>query len=156
MSVKEYQPDHNRQPEPTNWRVEAVPSSHFPLIQRFYQAHYKSARVKSHDLVWQLLLNNQRVAVMRLLPIGSDWLLSGLVVDSAMRRKGLAAHLLNQALTQYSSDCYLFCDASLTPLYRKSGFTGVNPDSLPTELRGRFHTYRRAQTSLVAMFRPTP
>lgn len=132
--------------------AELVPSLWFPLVKKFYQAHYPSGKPNKADPIWAIKENGTILAAARLKQIGNSQLLTGMVTFPSRRNTGLGQHLLSNLqpiLKQKASFCFAL--DHLTDFYQRGHFTVINEEALPKELRARFNAYRSQGRNITAM-----
>lgn len=96
--------------------------------------------------------NHDIVGVARLVPINSEWFLTGVHVDEPYRNAGIAGELIN-CLAKQQSVIYSFPYQHLVTFYQRLGFELVTPESLPCELAQRFNAYVKQGREIVVMIR---
>jgi len=132
--------------------AELVPSLWFPLVKKFYQAHYPSGKPNKADPIWAIKENGAILAVARLKQIGDDQLLTGMVTIPSRRNSGLGLHFLNnlQPILK-QKNCYCFALDHLTHFYQRGHFQVINEVDLPKDLRTRFRAYRSQGRNITPM-----
>ena len=119
-----------------------------PLVDKFYRSHRSPMRSQAGDEVWVAEHAGDIIAALSLRAVtGGQWLTS-LFVAPALRRQGVAATLLDQALAEHPEAVWLFCHPDLQGFYQCRGFVAGQP--LPAELAERLARYQRSK-SLVSL-----
>ncbi|WP_067037030.1 GNAT family N-acetyltransferase [Marinomonas gallaica] len=125
----------------------------FPLVKKFYQAYYPSAKPNKSEPVWVIKDGALIKSAVRLKPLTHCVLLTGLVTHPDYRNRGYAAALLaalKPTLEKQASYC--LNQPKLIEFYQRSGFELIeNENILPQDLYGRLQRYRAKQPNLVAM-----
>ncbi|KZN12501.1 GNAT family N-acetyltransferase [Marinomonas sp. TW1] len=132
--------------------AELVPSLWFPLVKKFYQAHYPSGKPNKADPIWAIKENGAILAVARLKQIDNHQLLTGMVTTPNKRNTGIGQHLLSNLqpiLKQKSSYCFAL--DHLTHFYQRAHFQVINENDLPDTLRTRFRSYRSQGRNITPM-----
>lgn len=130
-----------------------VESLWFPLVKKFYQAHYPSGKPNKSDPLWSIKDGATILAAVRIKPFHDCQLMTALVTHPEYRRKGCAGLLLD-AITPILKTRASYClnQPELIPFYTQHGFQVVaNEVYLPSDIQGRLNKYRVKQPSLVVM-----
>lgn len=124
-----------------------------PIANGFYKRVDKRLKARPDEVVWTAQYAGQTVAALRLRPLPSgEHLVTGVLVDPALRCRGIARSLLQQASIDFSRRyTYLFCEPQLAPLYNAVGFEQVQKIDMPDPLVGRWLAYQRKTPELIAM-----
>lgn len=130
-----------------NIRYEPLAPELRPLLDKFYRAHRSPMRVPAGAQSW-VARHREILAALNLSPVEHGYWLSGLLVAPEQRRRGLAGHLLGQALARTPGTVWLFCHPDLADFYRRAGFMPTT--DLPQPLAERLARYRRYK-ALVAL-----
>lgn len=130
-----------------------VESLWFPLIKKFYQSVYPSAKPNKSEPIWTIKDGATIIAAVRLKQFESFQLVTGLATAPTYRHQGAASTLMRSlAFELRKKESFCFNQADLIGFYAKLGFRQLNSlNDLPDELRGRFNSYRTKQPTLVAM-----
>lgn len=125
----------------------------FPLVKKFYQAHYPSGKPNKSEPIWVIKDGALIKAAVRLKPLPQCILLTGLVTHPDYRKKGYASALLTALKpTLDEQTCFCLNQPELIGFYRQHGFSVVHEEAqLPEPLQGRLRRYRAKQPTLVAM-----
>lgn len=136
--------------------ITKVESLWFPLVKKFYQAHYPNGKPNKSDPMWAIKQGATIIAVARLRQFDDVQLLTGVVTHPDYRQQGFATQLLQSMSPELAmKPCYCFNHQALCVLYRAIGFEPTVSQSLPAELRSRYERYRLKQPHLIAMhFKP--
>ena len=132
--------------------AEQVPSLWFPLVKKFYQAHYPSGKPNKADPIWVIKDNGIILCAVRLKRIADDQLLTSMVTEPNHRNLGLGSHLINDihpALNAMPTYCFAF--THLVPFYNANHFTTIEAEMLPEELASRFRAYTAQGRELTPM-----
>ncbi|TDO97252.1 GNAT family N-acetyltransferase [Marinomonas balearica] len=125
----------------------------FPLVKKFYQAHYPSGKPNKSEPIWVIKDGAHILAALRLKPISDDTqLLTAMVTHPDKRQRGLGKNLLEgvqEALASKSTYCFAL--ANVVPFYLKNHFVEVAPETLPSELKSRFLKYLNSNPGLTPM-----
>ncbi|MBR7889381.1 GNAT family N-acetyltransferase [Marinomonas sp. A79] len=132
--------------------AERVPSLWFPLVKKFYQAHYPSGKPNKADPIWVIKHKGAILCAVRLKQLGDDQLLTAMVTEPSQRNQGLGGHLLGcikKALSE--RPCYCFAFTHLEDFYTKHHFVALTAAQLPPVLRSRFLAYTAQGRALTPM-----
>ena len=127
--------------------------AHYPLLQRFYRAQRSGMRVRDASQVWVARDAELRAGLCLRRVEHGHWI-TGLLVDAALRRRGIAGHLLARVRQAMPGPLWLFCDPALADFYRRQGFAECQ--QLPAALDSRLARYRRSQRLLALCSTATP
>lgn len=122
-----------------------LPSSCKPLVEAFYRSQRSDMRAKGSDQLW-VAEDRAIIAALCLHTIVDGYWLTGLLVDAAKRRQGVARQLIETALADCTSTVWLFCDPALSDFYLRQGFTPCS--NLPRPLAERLARYQRRKPLL--------
>lgn len=112
----------------------------WPLLNKFYRSHNSSMKALKGGQLW-VARNSEIVAGLCLSPVvGGQWL-TGLFVDPALRRQGLATRLIAQAIAPVEGSVWLLCHPDLEGFYAAQGFS--QQTVLPQSLAERLVRYKR-------------
>lgn len=135
-----------------NITVERVASLWFPLVKKFYQAHYPSGKPNKADPVWVIKSGPKIIAAVRLKQFNGDYqLLTALLTHPELRNLGYASRLLEAIEQEFNIATYCFNETALIPFYERHDFAVIKEDHLPLELASRLKRYRIKKNTLVAM-----
>ncbi|NLQ18643.1 GNAT family N-acetyltransferase [Marinomonas sp. M1K-6] len=132
--------------------AEQVPSLWFPLVKKFYQAHYPSGKPNKADPIWVIRHENKILCAVRLKHIAGAQLLTAMVTAPSHRNIGLGSHLINSihpALSEMPTYCFAF--THLVPFYHANHFTTISAKMLPEELENRLRAYTAQGRNLTPM-----
>lgn len=117
-----------------------------PLLKKLYKLHYPSTKIKAGEVIYVAELEGKIVGVTRFRQI-EDWqLLTGMMVVTEEREKGIAAEMLEQLQTNYlDSKVYCFAYSHLVDMYAKHGFVSIPENELPGSLKGLFSKYSQTK-----------
>ncbi len=117
-----------------------------PLLKKLYKAHYPSTKIKAGEVIYVAELESKMVGVTRFRQI-EDWqLLTGMMVVTDQRGKGIASEMLSQLETSYlDSNVYCFAYSHLVDMYSSHGFVSIPEDELPGSLKGLFSKYSQTK-----------
>ena len=121
----------------------------WPLLNKFYRSHQSSMKASKEAQLW-VARQDQIVAGLCLRPMANGYWLTGLFVDPAVRGQGIAAALVNAAISSCEGTVWLFCDPELQGFYEKLGFS--LDVELPHALHERLVRYQRNK-AMIAMGR---
>ena len=127
-----------------------LPPIKYPLATKYYQGHGIKNRVSANNIVMVARKDNVIIGVAKLAPVDELWLLTGVHVDSSLRRLGIASELISQLCKQQTT-IYSFAYEHLITFYQELGFLLTPPDLLPYELTQRFNAYVKQGRNIVAM-----
>ncbi|QUX97808.1 N-acetyltransferase [Marinomonas sp. CT5] len=131
---------------------EQVPSLWFPLVKKFYQAHYPSGKPNKADPIWVIRHQGKILCALRLKQFYECQLLTGMVTEPNHRHLGLGSHLINNIhLALISKPTYCFAFAHLVPFYTRNHFMTIPTEMLPEELQSRFLAYTAQGRKLTPM-----
>lgn len=136
---------------PPDARCERLAPPLLPLLGKFYRAHRSAMRAPNGASAW-VARRDGIVATLCLTPVEHGHWLTGLLVDPAQRRHGLASRLIEHALAHTPGPVWLFCHPELYAFYQRNGFTPLDGSQLPPPLAERLARYQRSK-SLLAMGR---
>ncbi|MGR5065967.1 GNAT family N-acetyltransferase [Photobacterium sp. DNB22_13_2] len=124
----------------------------FPLINRFYKSYYPAGKAKKDEVIWIGEDNKGIQACVRFKQFGEYQLLTGMLVHPELRSQGYAIALLEASKEQITtSQCYCFAFSHLEELYQGSGFTIIEDNALPEQLKSRINRYRQSGKTLTPM-----
>ncbi|QRV25515.1 GNAT family N-acetyltransferase [Marinomonas foliarum] len=132
--------------------AEQVPSLWFPLVKKFYQAHYPSGKPNKADPIWVIKDKGVILCAVRLKRIADNQLLTSMITDPNFRKLGLGSHLISSihpALNEMPTYCFAL--THLVPFYIANHFTTISVKMLPEELSSRFRTYTAQGRKLTPM-----
>lgn len=124
-----------------------LPDVQRPLLDKFYRAHRASMRARGEANVW-VARRPDIVGALCLTPVAGGHWLTGLFVAPTERGRGVAAGLIEAALSSVEGNVWLFCEPELGRLYQRLGFAEVL--ELPQELASRLARYRQTK-QLIAL-----
>ena len=140
-----------RRSHPTTAMLDLEPrqlrAEHRPLLQRFYRAQQSRTRIAPEAECWAI--GSPIAAGLCLTPVEGGWWLTGLLVQPARRRQGLAPCIVAAALHDRPGPTWLFCHPDLGDFYRRLGFREA--DELPASLFTRLQRYRRHKRLMALM-----
>lgn len=120
--------------------IEPLAEPLWPLLNKFYRSHDSSMKAMKGGRLW-VARDGEIVAGLCLSPVvGGQWL-TGVFVDPAYRRQGLAARLILQAVDDVAGTVWLLCHPDLEGVYQRMGFT--QDTRLPQSLSERWVRYKR-------------
>ncbi len=128
-----------------------LPDVQRPLLEKFYRAHRSPMRAKGEAQVW-VARQPDIIGALCLTPVADGHWLTGLFVAPSERRRGVAAGLVEAALTSVEGNVWLFCEPELSGFYQRLGFLEVQ--HLPQELAARLARYRQTKR-LISLVRST-
>ncbi|MEH0742587.1 GNAT family N-acetyltransferase [Vibrio cholerae] len=123
-----------------------------PLVNRLYKAHYPAGKAKSDELVIAGYIGTEIAAVVRFRSLGEYRLLTGMLVVPNHRGQGLG-HALLEYCQKHILDPHDYCFAypNLEAFYAQHGFTTLDKNALPNDVKNLFERYARGKPQLVAM-----
>lgn len=121
----------------------------WPLMNKFYRAHQSSMKASKDAQLW-VARQDEIVAALCLRPMAQGFWLTGLFVAPHLRGQGIAAALVNAAVSPCEGPVWLFCDPQLQGFYEGLGFS-LDVD-LPQVLHERLVRYQRNK-AMIAMGR---
>lgn len=121
----------------------------WPLMNKFYRRHQSSMKAVRDAQLW-VAKRDEIVAGLCLRPMAEGLWLTGLLVDPACRRQGVAAALMAEALATVTQPVWLLCHPDLREFYQGNGFSANPP--LPYALAERLLRYSRSKP-MIAMGR---
>lgn len=123
-----------------------------PLVKPFYKRHMPYSKPNKADKVAVLRTaqGQQIIACARIRTIGNYTLLTGMLVDPAVRQQGVGHQLLQHMRSAFIVEhTFIF---SLTPLvnfYQQHGFTPIT--TAPNDIQQRFEAYTKQGKDLTLM-----
>lgn len=125
-------------------KIKELPPVAFPLANRFFKANGHKGKVRGNERVFVLYDNHGTIkAALRACPKDSGYLLRSVQVDCRTYRQGFGQQLVSGAVEQLlpaSCWCYPYCH--LQPFYEKSGFSLIDENEAPEDIRQPFVRYR--------------
>ena len=112
---------------------EPVASLWFPLVKKFYQAHYPSGKPNKAEPIWVVRQQGKILCAVRLKPFPESQLLKG----------------IQKQLSQTPTYCFAF--THLVAFYERNQFTVIPPEELPNTLQERFFAYSRQGRKITPM-----
>lgn len=143
---------------PTDYRFESVPTSHAPLVKKFYKESAYFNQVGRKDEVYCLRAihsANQIVAAVRLVKTADYLILRSMVVLPDLQRQGLGKYFLNQidqALDQRTCWCFPF--EWLEGFYASIGFKQIKAEHAPVLIHNKYQQYRQQGRKILIMHYP--
>jgi len=129
-----------------------VESLWFPLVKKFYQAHYPSGKPNKADPIWVIKYQGGILSAVRLKQLAQCQLLTAMVTEPTHRGMGIGHHLLHHLHDSLvERPCYCFALSHLEHFYQDNSFQTIEPAQLPDELSGRFTAYVAQGRSLIPM-----
>ena len=113
-----------------------------PLVKRFYKQNGMRAQAPKSDLIYIARLNGHIVAALRLHPVGNNYLLRSMCVDTRQRQQGIGTALLSycqKALCEIN--CYSFPFEYLQNFYGQANFKPCKIESTPHDIALKFTRY---------------
>lgn len=126
-----------------------LPEISRPLLDKFYRAHQSPMRGKGEAVVW-VARDPQIIAALCITPVDGGHWLTGLFVAPDRRGQGIAARLVETAVTQVGGAVWLFCHPGLSEFY--AGLKFETASHLPQMLAARLARYARTK-ELIALYR---
>ncbi|WP_434558318.1 GNAT family N-acetyltransferase [Pseudomonas sp. Z5-35] len=123
----------------------------WPLMNKFYRAHQSSMKAVREAQLW-VARRDKIVGALCLRPLSGGHWLTGLFVDPAYRTQGIAARLIEEALSGVEGPVWLFCHPDLRSFYERRGFS-VDPQ-LPYALAERLSRYARSKPMIAMGLEP--
>lgn len=115
------------------------------LLDHFYRQHGSRMRAAGDGRLWVARANGI-VAGLSLTAVADGQWLTGLFVDPQRRGQGVAAQLIDAALTEALGPTWLFCHPDLAAFYQRLGFSTA--EQLPEPLAARLQRYQRSKPLL--------
>lgn len=112
----------------------------WPLLNKFYRSHQSSMKAVKDAQLW-VARGDEIIAGLCLRTQTHGFWLTGLFVAPLSRKQGVAAALVNRAVTACDGPVWLFCDPELQGFYEGLGFT--LEAELPQALHERLVRYQR-------------
>ncbi|SBS37228.1 hypothetical protein MSP8886_04033 [Marinomonas spartinae] len=129
-----------------------VPSLWFPLVKKFYQAHYPSGKPNKADPIWVIKQQGRILSAVRLKQLDRCQLLTAMVTEPGHRGLGIGHHLLRHLHKPLAErPCYCFALSHLERFYQDNGFHTIDSSQLPDELLGRLTSYVAQGRALIPM-----
>lgn len=129
----------------------------FPLVKRFYQAHYSAGIPRKDEIIWTIENEKKIIGAVRFRQHAEQQLLTGLLVHPDYRGQDLARYFLRACQNQISDKkCYCFAYRPLIELYQSVGFIQLKVEALPHMLQHKFHRYCATGKDLVPLIANTP
>lgn len=125
----------------------------WPLMNKFYRSHQSSMKASKEAQLW-VARQEQIIAGLCLRPAAHGHWLTGLFVTPASRGQGIAARLVNCAVSACEGPVWLFCDPELQKFYEGLGFS--LDVELPYALHERLVRYQRNKAMIAMQLTPTP
>ena len=133
-------------------QFEHIETIKLPLIKRFYQQHYPSAKPKSNELIIAAYQEGNIKAVVRFRSIATYRLLTGMVVCQQDRGQGIGLALLmycKENIMKHNDYCFAY--PHLSSFYHKGNLSTLNAAQLPSELQLLLQRYQSSGKKLVPM-----
>lgn len=128
----------------------------FPIVARFYKTHYPAGKPKKDEVIWTVEGHSGLKGAVRFRQFSDFQLLTGMLIDPAVRRQGVGASLLIAVEQQIKArPCYCLAYTHLQSLYKNAGFVVIETCKLPEALRGRYQSYCNSGKDLVPMVHNT-
>ncbi|WP_375751781.1 GNAT family N-acetyltransferase [Vibrio sp. HN007] len=132
--------------------IEKLEAIKLPIAQKLYKQHYPSGKAKSNELIYVCYSDKTLCGVVRIRPVDSYRLLTGMVVVPEFRNKGIGHALLDYCEAEVLNDNdYCFAYAHLEGFYSLNGFFTIEVNELPNPLRTLFERYSRSGKQLIPM-----
>lgn len=112
----------------------------YPWVNQFYKRVYKKG-VASNDQRVFVLQKNAIICSAKLVPLDKQLLLTGVVCDPSYRGQGYAPLLIAKVLALQTQPVYCFSYDRLTSFYLRQGFVAVDAQTVPANIREKFHCY---------------
>ena len=125
----------------------------WPLMNKFYRSHQSSMKASNDAQLW-VARETDIVAGLCLRPVALGYWLTGLFVAPALRKRGIAKALVEQAVMPCEGPVWLFCDPELQGFYERLGFS--LDTTLPQVLHERLVRYQRNKAMIAMGLSPTP
>lgn len=119
----------------------------WPLMNKFYRSHQSSMKAVKDAQLW-VARHEEIIAGLCLRPVADGFWLTGLFVAPESRRQGVAAALIDRAVTACGGPVRLFCEPGLQGFYEGVGFSLET--RLPAALHERLVRYQRSK-AMIAM-----
>jgi len=126
-------------------QFQPLPAIQRPLLEKFYKTHRSGMRARGEAQMW-VAKNRDIVAGLCLTPVERGHWLTGVLVATEQRGRGIAGALIETALKTTEGDVWLFCDPALQGFYQRSGF--IETADLPRALAERLARYRQKKPLL--------
>ncbi|MEB0046304.1 MULTISPECIES: GNAT family N-acetyltransferase [unclassified Pseudomonas] len=119
----------------------------WPLMNKFYRAHQSPMKAVREAQLW-VARRGEIVAALCLRPVSGGHWLTGLFVAAHCRQQGIAATLIDKAVTGLDSPVWLYCHPDLRGFYERQGFC-ADPQ-MPYAMVERLSRYARSKP-MIAM-----
>lgn len=129
-----------------NLSVTQIDPIKLPLLKKLYKLHYPSTKIKAGEVIYVAEQDSRIVGVTRFRQV-EDWqLLTGMMVVTDQRGKGVAREMLSVLETSYlDSNVYCFAYSHLVDMYANHGFNTISDEELPGSLKGLFNRYSQTK-----------
>ncbi|WP_158175039.1 GNAT family N-acetyltransferase [Grimontia hollisae] len=135
-----------------NYRIAPLDPQRFPLVMRFYKTHYPAGKPKKDEVIWTIEGSLGIKGAVRFRQFGDFQLLTGMLIDPALRRQSIGASLLIAVEQQIKvKTCYCLAYSHLKTMYEKVGFATIAVSELPEDLHGRYLSYCNSGKNLIPM-----
>ncbi|MFW9078080.1 GNAT family N-acetyltransferase [Pseudomonas sp. P2757] len=131
----------------TDTRYALLDDLSWPLLNKFYRAHQSPMKAVREAQLW-VARREEIVGALCLRQVSGGHWLTGLFVDPACREQGIAAQLIDAAVSGVEEPVWLFCHPDLRGFYERRGFS-FDPE-LPQAMAERLSRYARSKP-MVAM-----
>lgn len=112
----------------------------WPLMNKFYRHHQSSMKAVKDAQLW-VARQEEIIAGLCLRPVANGYWLTGVFVAPEWRKQGVAATLIDRAVSACDGPVWLFCDPGLQGFYERLGFS--LDTRLPHALHERLVRYQR-------------
>ena len=122
---------------------ELLPAA-FPLANCFFKANGHKGKARGDERIFVLRDSNNIIrAALRACPKDSGYLLRSVQVDCRIYRQGLGLQLVTSTVTLLEpAKCWCYPYPHLQTFYEKSGFTLIDENDTPKDIRQLFARYR--------------
>ena len=125
-----------------DYRFEWLTSEQLPLAGKFYQHHGIRGKVGRRDQCAVLRQPDSTIVAIAVIKQKDQYnLLNHVAVIKALRRKGLASHLLSLMACQFNTNTYCFPFTYLETLYMQHGFVKIKESQALDTVVKRFQVY---------------
>ena len=139
--------------EKTDMKIEELQPVAFPLANRFFKANGHKGKARGDERVFVLRDDNDAIkAALRACPRESGFLLRSVQVDCRDYRQGLGQLLVSETVKQLQPvSCWCYPHSHLQTFYEKNGFSLIDENKAPEEIRQPFIRYRQQGQTLLLM-----
>ncbi|MDG3084592.1 GNAT family N-acetyltransferase [Vibrio hannami] len=136
----------------TQIHIEKLDPIKLPIVQKLYKQHYPSGKAKSNELIYVSYAEKSMCGVVRIRPIDSYRLLTGMMVVPEFRHRGVGLTILDYCSQHVLSEGdYCFAYSHLEDFYTQKSFVTIELDKLPNPLRSLYERYSRSGKQLIPM-----